>query len=63
VLIDGDLADGSMVRRNRFLNETGQAVPFIVNWSNGGPGCREPDHSGRRRNFLRWISHASRQHR
>src|SRR5262249_2014506 len=37
VLIDGAITGPLVVRHNRFLNETGAAVPFILNWSDGGP--------------------------
>ena len=37
VLIDGVAAIPQSIRRNRFLNQTGQSVPFIVNWSDGAP--------------------------
>lgn len=37
VLIDGAITGPFVVRHNRFVNETGTAVPFILNWSDGGP--------------------------
>ncbi len=37
VLVDGAITGPFSVRHNRFINETGQPVPFILNWSNDGP--------------------------
>lgn len=37
VLIDGGAGAVFAARRNRFINQTGQSVPFILNWSDGSP--------------------------
>ena len=37
VLMDGSAGEVFAARRNRFINQTGQSVPFILNWSDGSP--------------------------
>ncbi len=37
ILLDGDIGGTVTLRRNRYLNETGRAVPFVLDWSNATP--------------------------
>lgn len=37
ILLDGNMTGPLSARHNRFLNDTGKPVPFILNWSNDGP--------------------------
>ena len=41
VFLDGSAEGGQVFRRNKFINETGQSVPFILNWSTGSPALLE----------------------
>ena len=41
VLVDGHIAGALAFRRNRYVNDTGQAVPFIMDWSDGTPELRD----------------------
>ncbi len=37
VLLDGAMSGPVVLRRNRFLNDTGRSVPFVLDWSDTNP--------------------------